>query len=423
MEYVMKTLKYLDLFAGAGGLSEGFIRAGYEPTAHVEIDEAACFTLKTRLAYKWLQENQKEEVYESYLAGEINRQKFYDSVPESLLQSVLNYEISKKNINKIFDEVDSILNGSSIDLIVGGPPCQAYSLVGRARDEKGMQGDKRNYLYILYAEFLKKYKPKYFVFENVLGLLSAKDKDGILHFSKMRKLFKKCGYTTEYKVLNAADFGVLQNRKRVILIGKYGAHKDFYPQMVLEERKFLVNEIFKDLPMIKAGKGTTLPVNTLNYNEKYLYEAKIKKSENQKTTFHCARPHTKQDLKIYKIAVKLWDTQKKRLSYTDLPKNLQSQSNLDSFLDRFKVVAGDLPCSQTVVAHISKDGHYFIHPDLKQNRSLTPREVARLQTFPDDFYFESVSGKPSRTTAYKQIGNAVPVLLAEKIARALLAVW
>ena len=89
--------------------------------------------------------------------------------------------------------------------------------------------------------------------------------------------------------------------------------------------------------------------------------------------------------------------------------------NKESFLDRFKVVAAELDCSQTVVAHISKDGHYFIHPDILQNRSLTPREVARLQTFPDDYYFESVSGKPSRTTAYKQIGNAVPVKLANAV--------
>ena len=117
------------------------------------------------------------------------------------------------------------------------------------------------------------------------------------------------------------------------------------------------------------------------------------------------------------------EKKKKRLSYTALPKKLQSQNNLDSFLDRFKVVASDLPYSQTVVAHIAKDGHYFIHPDIKQNRSLTPREVARLQTFPDNYYFESVSGRPSRTTAFRQIGNAVPVLLAEKIATALLEVW
>ena len=162
---------------------------------------------------------------------------------------------------------------------------------------------------------------------------------------------------------------------------------------------------------------------TLHYNGKYLFDAKIKEQDLASVTLHCARPHTAQDLKIYKKVVQLWNKEKKRLSYTDLPKKLQSQKNLDSFLDRFKVVASDLPYSQTVVAHIAKDGHYFIHPDIKQNRSLTPREVARLQTFPDNYYFESASGRPSRTTAFKQIGNAVPVLLAEKIATALLEVW
>ena len=92
---------------------------------------------------------------------------------------------------------------------------------------------------------------------------------------------------------------------------------------------------------------------------------------------------------------------------------------MDSFLDRFKVVAADLSYSQTVVAHLAKDGHYYIHPDIRQNRSITPREAARLQTFPDNYYFESVSGRPSRTYAFKQIGNAVPVNLAFSIAKAI----
>ena len=99
---------------------------------------------------------------------------------------------------------------------------------------------------------------------------------------------------------------------------------------------------------------------------------------------------------------------------------MHTQNNLINFLDRYKGVAGNLKYSQTVVAHLAKDGHYFIHPDIRQNRSITPREAARLQTFPDDYYFESVSGVPSKTAAYKQIGNAVPVVLAEKIAIAIL---
>ncbi len=415
--------KYLDIFAGAGGLSEGFMRAGYTPIAHIEMDEAACYTLKTRLAYKWLVANGQEAIYTEYLNQKISRAEFYKAVPQEILGTVLNYEITENNLAKIFTDVDTLLGDEPLDLIVGGPPCQAYSLIGRARDENGMIGDKRNYLYVLYAEFLKKYTPRYFVFENVLGLLSAKDTDEKLHFDKMRQLFKECGYSIEYKILNAKDYGVLQNRKRIILIGKRGEYTNFYPEIPIVQHKNVVKEIFSDLPVLKAGKGKVSPVETLPYNGSYLYEAGIKKQDREYVTFHCSRPNTKQDLAIYRRAVRLWDKEKRRLSYVDLPEKLQSQKNMDSFLDRFKVVAEDVQYSQTVVAHISKDGHYFIHPDIKQNRSLTPREVARLQTFPDDYYFESASGKSSRTTAFKQIGNAVPVLLAEKVAIALLEVW
>ncbi len=419
----MAKLKYLDLFAGAGGLSEGFMRAGFIPASHVEMDAAACYTLKTRLAYKWLLKEGKISIYDAYLRGEITRDAFYAEVPESLLSTVFNYEISWDNIEELIGKINKNLQGEKIDLIVGGPPCQAYSLIGRARDENGMLGDKRNYLYELYAEFLKKFKPRYFVFENVMGLLSAKDTDGKLHFDKMRRLFQQCGYKTEYRVLNAADYGVLQNRKRVILIGKYGEEENFYPPIEKEVRRYFVNEIFRDLPALQAGDGSVKPVETRDYQGTYLYEAGIKQSNRQTVTFHGARPNTQQDKEIYRIAVDLWNRKNKRLNYTDLPEHLQSQNNKASFLDRFKVVAANTECSQTVVAHVAKDGHYFIHPDITQNRSLTPREVARLQTFPDDYYFESVSGRPSRTTAYKQIGNAVPVLLAEKIAKALLEVW
>ncbi len=136
-------------------------------------------------------------------------------------------------------------------------------------------------------------------------------------------------------------------------------------------------------------------------------------------SFHSARPHTAQDLEIYRLVVDIWDKEGKRINYTDLPERLKTHHNTTAFLDRFKVVAGNLPYSQTVVAHISKDGHYYIHPDIDQNRSLTPREAARLQTFPDSYYFESRKGIPGRTAAYRQIGNAVPVRLAYTVAEAL----
>lgn len=415
--------KYLDLFAGAGGLSEGFVRAGFEPIAHVEMDVAASYSLKTRMAYHWLKQNNKLNIYTQYLNREIPREEFYGKIPKPVLNSVLNYEISEETLPAIFSEIDAILNGKHLDLIVGGPPCQAYSLAGRSRSESKMIGDKRSYLYKLYAEFLRRYEPEYFVFENVVGLLSAKDEDGTLHFENMRKLFKDYGYSTEFRTLNASDYGVLQNRKRIILIGKRGGHEGFYPEIPIIENKHKAGELFCDLPAIKAGEGVITPVPTKPYSGKYLYKSGIKEYDLEPVTFHQARPHTEQDLEIYRIVVETWNKKKERIAYTDLPERLRTHNNTKCFLDRFKVVAGNLPYTQTVVAHICRDGHYYIHPDIKQNRSLTPREAARIQTFPDNYYFESVTGKPSRTLAYKQIGNAVPVCLAYSVAKALRNFW
>ncbi len=411
--------RYLDLFAGAGGLSEGFTRAGYTPVAHVEMDVAACYTLKTRAAYHWLKENDKLDIYNQYLSGSISREEFYKQIPDSVLDSVLNYEISSETLPDIFKNVDAILKGQELDLIIGGPPCQAYSIAGRSRSETKMVGDKRNYLYKHYAEFLKKYKPRYFVFENVVGLLSAKDEDGTLHLENMQKLFKEYGYSAEYRTLNASEYGVLQNRKRIILIGKRGDHSGFYPDIPKTTEIHKVGELFCDLPSIQAGGGTITPVATTPDVGKYLYDSGIKEINGGTVTFHQARPNTEQDLEIYRIVVDAWNKRRERVSYTDLPERLRTHNNTKCFLDRFKVVAGNLTCAQTVVAHICRDGHYYIHPDIRQNRSITPREAARIQTFPDSYYFESVTGKPSRTLAYKQIGNAVPVQLAYRIAEAL----
>ena len=412
--------RYLDLFAGAGGLSEGFFSAGYEPVAHVEMDEAACFTLKTRAAYRWLKSAGNNEIYSQYLNGEITRPDFYASIPKQTIDTVLNYEIAEETLSDIFKKIDTLLGDHHLDIIIGGPPCQAYSIAGRSRSDTRMIGDKRNFMYILYAEFLKKYSPKYFVFENVLGLLSAKDEHGTKHFDNMRALFNKCGYSTEYQVLTASDYGVLQNRKRIILIGIRDDTVGFYPEIHTIKNTYTVSELFSDLPPVKAGEGKIKPVKTQHYNGNYLYDFGIKEYDFEPVTFHQARPHTNQDLEIYRIVVDAWYTGKRRISYTDLPSHLQTHKNTVSFLDRFKVVAGDLPSSQTIVAHIARDGHYFIHPDIKQNRSLTPREAARIQTFPDNYYFESKSGSPSRTLAFKQIGNAVPVRLAYCVAKALL---
>ncbi len=415
-------LNFLDLFAGAGGLSEGFIQAGFEPIAHVELDPAACFTLRTRMAYHWLKSQKCVDLYADYLKRSARRQELYEHIPPHVIDSVVNREISEETLSSIFQKIDSLLGRKKLNLIVGGPPCQAYSLVGRSRDKNRMKGDKRNFLYVYYAEFLKRYKPLYFVFENVLGLLSARDKDGRLHFNAMRELFHDCGYETEYRVLSAEKYGVLQNRKRIILVGRKGKRTNFYPNPNEWRPGVTVQELLCDLPQINAGGGDFCICKPRKYSGTWQLDAGIR-NETLPLTLHQARTHKKQDLEIYRIAVELWNEKKERLDYNALPNRLKTHRQRDSFLDRFKVVAADLPFSHTVVAHIAKDGHYYIHPDINQNRSLTPREAARLQTFPDDYYFESVSGAPGRTSAFRQIGNAVPVLLARKIAEKLKEVW
>lgn len=413
---------FLDLFAGAGGLSEGFLRAGFDPVAHVELDQAACFTLRTRMSYHWLKSKGRTEVYDNYLKGSLKRSEFYDYIPTSIAASIINAEIGSKTLPSIFNHIDALLGNKKLDIIIGGPPCQAYSLVGRSRDQNRMQGDKRNYLFKYYAEFLKRYKPAYFVFENVIGLLSAKDEHGNLYFNTMRDLFLKCGYITEYMTLSSEDYGVLQSRKRIILVGRRGKKAGFYPEPDKWNPSVKVSEVFCDLPKIEAGGGTIGPSRIKSYDGTWQFMSGIR-NESLPVTWHKSRPNNDQDLEIYKIAVDIWNREKARLDYNALPDRLKTHRNRYSFKDRFKVVASDLPYAHTVVAHIAKDGHYYIHPDIKQNRSLTPREVARLQTFPDNYYFEGVTEKPSRTAAYKQIGNAVPVLLAQKIAEKLNEVW
>ena len=412
-------IKFLDIFAGAGGLSEGFVRAGYTPISHIEMDKAACNTLRTRATYHYLVKEGKESIYYKYLAGTLSREELYSTVPKEVIDSVIQEEISKDTLPEIFDRIDKMLKGEHVNLIIGGPPCQAYSLAGRSRDPNRMQGDKRNYLYILYAEFLDYYQPEYFVFENVIGLISAKDEHGESYLNKMETLFREKGYETELKVLDATEYGILQKRRRVIIIGKKGTTKGFYPDIPKTTNHYLVNDLLNDLPRIKSGEGQPFGMKEQAKASQYLAEAKIRTSNDMPITLHWARPNNRRDLEIYRMAVDCWNNRKQRLDYSKLPEELKTHKNSKDFVDRFKVVAGNLPYSQTVVAHISKDGHYYIHPDINQNRSITPREAARLQTFPDDYFFESVSGKPSRTLAYKQIGNAVPVLLAEKIAEAM----
>jgi len=412
-----KGLKYIDLFAGAGGLSEGFIQSGYTPIAHVEIDKAASYTLKTRIAYYYLLENNKLFIYNKYLKGEVSRRELYELVPTELLSSVINAPIGHENNSFIFSAIDAQGPGE-VDLIIGGPPCQAYSLVGRARSETRMELDPRNYLYLEYEKYLQKYNPKVFIFENVIGLKSA---NGGKYFQSMLTIFTKLGYEVSHFTLEADNFGVLQKRRRIILIGckkelQLGIPK--IPEFRIENST--VSDVLSDLPALDAGGGVDKYATYTGAVNNYLNESRIRSVHDQYLTQHFCRPNSSQDKEIYKLAVHKWDNENSRLRYDELPDGLKTHKNTKSFYDRFKVVAANLPASQTVVAHIAKDGHYYIHPDLYQNRSLTVREAARLQSFPDNFYFEGVKEGATRSAAFKQIGNAVPPLMARSIAEHIL---
>lgn len=381
---------FVDLFAGCGGLSEGFYKEGFKALAHVEINKNACETLKTRM-------------------------KFYGY--ENAEEEVLNVDITSENINEI---IDGAVKDRTVDLIVGGPPCQAYSTLGRAKDGNAMQDDPRNFLFESYIKVLHHLNPKIFVFENVTGLLTAKLNNKLILDTILEKLGEnyKLIKSPKEMVLNSADYGVPQIRKRVIIIGvrknlPFDA-EEVYKSIIktnseLDESSLKpyvsVADAISDLPPLKAGEGNDqIEFKSDNSNE---FLNKILDKKSNILRHHVARKLNDLDVERYSVM------SKNNWTFTQLLENREDLRHPKQrvFNNSYCVQFWDKP-ARTIIAHLYKDGNQFIHPDHKQGRSITPREAARLQSFPDDFVFEG-----SRTEIYKQIGNAVPVLLAQAIAK------
>ncbi len=248
----------LDIFAGAGGLAEGFITEGFIPLAHVEMDKDAVNTLTTRTVYHYLKSRSRLDLYINYLKNEITREELYNTLPERLLNSIINESISSGSLERIYKIIDnnmSIMGCSVVDVLIGGPPCQTYSIISRNNKNYQNQEDQRNHLYKLYAEILEKYSPKCFVFENVPGIKTI-ERGAV--FRQLISLIESKGYIVQPMVLNACDFGVLQNRTRVIITGW---RNDIAIQSIkfqASDNNYLVNDLLFDLPSLEPGEENNI---------------------------------------------------------------------------------------------------------------------------------------------------------------------
>jgi DNA (cytosine-5)-methyltransferase 1 len=487
----------IDLFAGPGGLGEGFSclrtptgQQCFDVRLSIEKDPVAHRTLELRALFKSTG-TQPPEIYYDYIKGKVTRDQLFEQVPlrehvRRARHEAWNLELSLESHKLVTKRVKEALPGApDVWVLIGGPPCQAYSLVGRSRmmadGLKEFEQDARHFLYREYLRILEEHAPPIFIMENVKGLLSAKH-GGTPMFERIVEDLSNAGpkyvihslADPDVKgsgyVIRAEEFGVPQARHRVILCGVRSDLSGRPPPLTREDSA-TVADALSGLPPLRSrlskepdsyadwlaalqqsiGKvrrsGRTQSEELADLMESSLQSArahsdlgsafmKLAPPEGSSAAAkrlqewyrdphidgvsgHQSRSHMRSDLHRYFFAANYAALHGVSPRIRDFPaslipshENLRSDDGVVPFQDRFRVQVRDKP-STTVVSHISKDGHYFIHPDPAQCRSLTVREAARLQTFPDNYHFEG-----NRTQQFVQVGNAVPPYLAAKIAEA-----
>ena len=406
-------LTFIDLFGGCGGLSEGFLQSGkFDGLAHVEWEIPMVRTLRNRLTKKW--NHSEEESLKHVIHFDI--QKTDELINGNWGSETINDYGNTNHKEVVNNGLKGLVGDKKVNLIIGGPPCQAYSVAGRAQDKNSMKDDYRNYLFESFIKVVDAFKPEVFVFENVPGMLSASP-GGKMVTERVFESFGNHGYTIKEAkqlkdaVQTASDFGVAQKRKRVIMIGLRNdvISEEFNLKHIYDEIDNLKTDNIVSLKEVIGHLPIFLPSGQINkiHGRNHSHEA-----ENKDLTYHdnfWPRYHNERDIKVFKEWVTNNMNKKpmdERISFYN--KLLGKNSNHAKYrnLEWEK-------SSQTIVAHLYKDGLMFIHPDAKQARSISVKEAALIQSFPDDFEFPEKMGHN-----YKMIGNAVPPLMAMKIALA-----